>query len=409
MTGYVDGVCKPGVASCGTLGKVSYLGGHQYSTNVPISSNPKTNGVRMFLNSLFDSSCASADGLPLITLTKAAPATTLTPDVTFTLDYANAGPSVALSAVLTDPLPAGATFVSATGGGVFAGGVVTWNLGNLSVTESGNVSVTVKLASFGTYANTASLGYKVGLNPFTQPSNTTSTLYDKDTDGDGVLDPVDTCPMAPNPAQDLSTDVLNCGLCGLACVVKNGAAACVGGMCAVGSCDAGYSDCDGAFANGCEYPGSTCPVVPCASAADCDDKDPCTKDECTGGQCAHSAADCDGGVGAGTGVGGAGGASASSASGAGGASASSSGAGGAGGVSTSTVGAGGAKASSGGATGPGDTGACGCHAAGAADPMARAWLLIGAALLGAATRRRGARRAALSRGFSSPRWTSSGR
>jgi uncharacterized repeat protein (TIGR01451 family) len=384
MTGYVDGICKPGVASCGTVGKVSYLGGHQYSTNVPISSNPKTNGVRMFLNSLFDSNCASAEGLPKITLDKTAPATTLSADLTFSLDYANAGPSVALGAVLTDPLPAGSTFVSATGGGVFAGGVVTWSLGNLGVTETGNVSVTITLPALGTYTNTASLAYKVGLNPLTKTSNTTSTLYDKDTDGDGVLDAIDTCPTVANPAQDLSTDVANCGKCGLVCAVAGGTPACLGGACAVASCDAGFSDCNGLYPDGCEYAGSTCPAPECASAADCDDKDPCTMDACAGGQCTHAAADCDGGAGTGTATVGAGGTSASS-----------SGVGGAGGVSTGSVGAGGAggtRETSGGATGPGDTGACGCRAAGDPAPAERAWIVLGAALVGAMGVRRSPRR-----------------
>jgi uncharacterized repeat protein (TIGR01451 family) len=339
----------------------------------------------MFLNSLFDSNCASASGLPLITLDKAAPATTLSADVTFTIDYANAGPSVALNAVLTDPLPAGSTFVSATGGGVFAGGVVTWNLGNLGVTEAGNVSVTITLPALGTYTNTASLGYKVGLNPFSKVSNTTSTLYDKDTDGDGVLDPIDTCPTVANPAQDLSTDVASCGKCGLVCAVAGGTPACVGGVCTVASCDAGFSDCDKLYPDGCEYVGSTCPSPECVSAADCDDKDPCTADACAGGQCAHTATDCDGGSGTGTGT-------ATATVGAGGAGTSSSGVGGAEGMSTSSVGAGGAKGTSGGATGPGDAGTCGCHAVGNSAPDQRAWLLLGAALIGTIGVRRSPRR-----------------
>ena len=39
MTGYLDGACPPHAEVCGVYGKVSYLGGHSYSTNVPISNN----------------------------------------------------------------------------------------------------------------------------------------------------------------------------------------------------------------------------------------------------------------------------------------------------------------------------------------------------------------------------------
>jgi uncharacterized repeat protein (TIGR01451 family) len=52
----------------------------------------------------------------------AAPST----QITFTVSVSNVGPSTATGVVVTDTLPAGVTFVSATGGGVFSGGVVTW-------------------------------------------------------------------------------------------------------------------------------------------------------------------------------------------------------------------------------------------------------------------------------------------
>lgn len=177
MTGFLDGACPPDAESCGTLGKVSYLGGHQYTTGTPISTNPTTQGVRLFLNSLFDSACASQDGFPAIWATTQAPARTTSSALVYTISYWNAGPTAALNVVLTDPLPAGASFVSATNGGTFSGGTVTWKLGNVNAGEGGTLDVTVTLAAFGTYSNTATLGFKVGLNGFTQPSNQTSTLY----------------------------------------------------------------------------------------------------------------------------------------------------------------------------------------------------------------------------------------
>lgn len=300
MTGYLDGACPPEVASCGRLGKVSYLGGHQYTTNVPISSNPKTQGVRLFLNSLFDSNCAAVEGLPLVTLTKKAPASTTSAMVTFTLDYSNAGPSVATGASISDPIPAGSTFVSATSGGMFASGKVTWDLGNLGVGESGSVQLTVMLPAFGSFPNTATLGYKVGLNPLSLTSNTTTTLYDVDTDGDGVLDVLDNCPDVYNPAQDLSGDVTTCGSCTTPCSVANGLPACIGGTCTVANCNMGYADCDGSYANGCEHPTAGfdadvnncggCGIVcayPNAGAL-------CVTGQCVRGACDPAFADCDG-------------------------------------------------------------------------------------------------------------------
>ncbi|MBT8337464.1 MAG: DUF11 domain-containing protein, partial [Gemmatimonadetes bacterium] len=52
----------------------------------------------------------------------AAPST----QITFTASVTNVGPSTATAIVVTDTLPAGVTFVSATGGGSFSAGVVTW-------------------------------------------------------------------------------------------------------------------------------------------------------------------------------------------------------------------------------------------------------------------------------------------
>jgi len=252
MTGYLDGACPPGAEDCGSLGKVSYLGGHQYTTNLPISTNPKTQGVRLFLNSLFDSECAAASGFPTLYLTKTAPAMTATSQLTFTLNYSNQGPSVVLNAILTDSIPPGSTFVSATNGGTFAAGKVTWNLANLGVSEGGAVSMTVNLGSFGTYTNKAHLDYKLGLTQLGMDSNQTSTIYDMDSDGDGIVNSVDTCPNNPNASQDLATDILNCGMCGHVCPSNNGTPACVDGFCVL-ACSPGFSNCNSNPADGCEY------------------------------------------------------------------------------------------------------------------------------------------------------------
>jgi hypothetical protein len=65
MTGYLDGcgdiILKNGTAAapadCG--GKISYLGGHQYSTTVPVTSASQSQGTRLFLNALFEAQCVT--------------------------------------------------------------------------------------------------------------------------------------------------------------------------------------------------------------------------------------------------------------------------------------------------------------------------------------------------------------
>ena len=178
-TGYIFGSCSIANGCSGNVphGLVSYLAGHQYSVTLPMSTNATTAGARLFLNSLYTPGCVSAWGQPEIGVAAGAPATTSVPTVTFTLSYTNSGVGGALAATLTDTLPAGTTFVSATGGGTNAAGVVTWNLGDLAAGAVGTVTVTVTLNSFGTYKNDASMAYTVGLNTKTVTSNITSTVY----------------------------------------------------------------------------------------------------------------------------------------------------------------------------------------------------------------------------------------
>jgi hypothetical protein len=61
MSGYLDGcndiILKGPGAACG--GKISYLGGHQYQTTVPLASGSQSQGTRLFLNALFEADCVT--------------------------------------------------------------------------------------------------------------------------------------------------------------------------------------------------------------------------------------------------------------------------------------------------------------------------------------------------------------
>jgi len=75
-------------------------------------------------------------------------------NLTYTVTVSNAGPGVASSVVAADSLPAGLTFISASGGGVNNSGVVNWLLGTLASSTSSNVTVTVKAPASGPLTNT---------------------------------------------------------------------------------------------------------------------------------------------------------------------------------------------------------------------------------------------------------------
>lgn len=184
MTGYANtgkGTCTITDFGCvvdgKALGKVSYLGGHQYDVKTPISANPNTQGTRLFLNSLYEAGCVTDEGQPKLAFTKSGPAETASSTVTYTIAWNNTGLGPAWSVVLKDPIPTGSTFVSASDGGTFAAGVVTWSLGDIPGSSSGSVNVTVTLPSFGSYSNTANATYKVGLATLGVTSNTVTTNY----------------------------------------------------------------------------------------------------------------------------------------------------------------------------------------------------------------------------------------
>jgi uncharacterized repeat protein (TIGR01451 family) len=76
----------------------------------------------------------------------------------YTISVTNFGPSTASSVTVTDALPAGASFVSASGGGANNFGTVIWNLGNLAGGAVSNVTLTVTAPTIGSLTNVASVG-----------------------------------------------------------------------------------------------------------------------------------------------------------------------------------------------------------------------------------------------------------
>ncbi len=66
-------------------------------------------------------------------------------DLTYTLVVTNAGPSVAQNVVITDILPAGVTYLSATPAAVGTTSPLTWTLGNLAAGSTATVSLRVRV------------------------------------------------------------------------------------------------------------------------------------------------------------------------------------------------------------------------------------------------------------------------
>jgi uncharacterized repeat protein (TIGR01451 family) len=87
-----------------------------------------------------------------------APASvTLGNSVTYALTVANGGPNNATGVKITDTLPAGVTFVSATGGVTPNEGVLTFNLGNLASGANTTVMIVVTPTAAGMLTNRATV------------------------------------------------------------------------------------------------------------------------------------------------------------------------------------------------------------------------------------------------------------
>src|SRR4029077_14525592 len=101
---------------------------------------------------------APTSGASITTTVSSAPVLTISktdaPDpvnagsnITYTISYSNTGTANATGVVISDTVPANTSFVSATGGGTQAAGVVTWNIGNLAAGASASVQLVVAVAS----------------------------------------------------------------------------------------------------------------------------------------------------------------------------------------------------------------------------------------------------------------------
>ena len=301
MTGFAHGSCDIRGTSPGPhpfiantcAGKVSYLGGHQYGVNTPMSKNPQSQGARLFLNSLFEAACVTSEGQPVISLTKSAPSSVSSANVTYTITYGNTGPGPALAFVLKDTIPTGSTFVSASSPGAFAGGVVSWSFGDLPSGAAGTVSFVVALPAKGTYTNQASSTFKVGNNVQTATSNTTTTVWGSCTSDANCPAPLVCDTTTSNCVQCTTSEQQNCADAGSGVCQANDTCGCTvstncptGDTCVSGKCVTCAQSCTTGCCTGagaCTTPS----LAACgAGGAVCLVCDPTESDSCTAGKCA---------------------------------------------------------------------------------------------------------------------------
>jgi uncharacterized repeat protein (TIGR01451 family) len=142
-------VAMPGAAAAGTATSIANV-----ASASETDLNPANNTV----------SVISSVALPLadvgVSQTAAPNPALVGSNVTFTISVTNRGPGLALDLALTNPIPSGALFISATstvGTATSLGGVVTCQFGNLASSTSAVVTVVYHASSAGLMTNSAIL------------------------------------------------------------------------------------------------------------------------------------------------------------------------------------------------------------------------------------------------------------
>jgi uncharacterized repeat protein (TIGR01451 family) len=132
-------------------------------------------------------------------------------NVTYTVTLTNAGPSNATNVVVTDLLPAGLTFVSATpSAGAYTSGTGAWAVASLSSGASATLQIVALVNSTGTITNTAEVTASDQPDPDSTPNNNNPAEDDRASAGIGAAAPPSialTKSVTPSGTQVPGTDI----------------------------------------------------------------------------------------------------------------------------------------------------------------------------------------------------------
>jgi MYXO-CTERM domain-containing protein len=261
MTGYVDGECDIGDDDVGlppgecNSGKVSYLGGHSYKVETPVTENWDSQGTRLFLNALFEADCVTSVGQPDISLSLAGDlvvgAASVPVESTFTAHYANQGRGAALDAVLAQVYPAGVELVDMEDLVSPIPDGIEWIIGSISGNpplagdppSAGSRWTTLRFPDYGDYEIEVRLSYRVGISTLEAPVHRVTVRVAADSDGDGVADEIDPYPDDPNRCGDSDEDTCDdCAVTGTQDPANDGPDEDGDGICDAGDTDGPSAD-----------------------------------------------------------------------------------------------------------------------------------------------------------------------
>lgn len=139
-------------------------GGGNISTSNDSSSDPTT-------------IVSSADLSLTKTVNNSTP--TINTNVTFTLTLSNAGPTNASGVSVTDALPSGLTFVSASPSAAYNSSTGAWTVGSLASGANTTLQITAKVTASGAITNTAQVTAANEPDPDSTPNNNVSSEDDQ--------------------------------------------------------------------------------------------------------------------------------------------------------------------------------------------------------------------------------------
>ncbi|CAG0952360.1 Large cysteine-rich periplasmic protein OmcB [Phycisphaerales bacterium] len=133
-------------------------------------------------------------------------------DITYTVTVRNNGPELATGVAMTDPIPAGMTFVSVDGGATFDGTQVNATIGDLTANDTRVFNIVVHTDTLGQYQNTASVSStSQDNNPNNNSGSATTTVRAPLADlGVSITDPAD-CAVGVGGTLNYSVVVTNNG------------------------------------------------------------------------------------------------------------------------------------------------------------------------------------------------------
>src|SRR5207253_845856 len=101
-------------------------------------------------------------------------------NVTFTITLSNAGPTDASGITVTDQLPAGLTFISATPStGTYTSGTGVWAVASLASAANATLQILAKVINSGSITNMAEVTASNQPDPDSTPNNHVSTEDDQ--------------------------------------------------------------------------------------------------------------------------------------------------------------------------------------------------------------------------------------